>query len=800
MFARFEGHRARIERLTAGVDLPSRRQVGQFDLGRAQRLAKVGFNDKGEFSPPQPAVKPRWRNASWATSNTTIATALFVAAGFAFFTTWFLLSPAVEKADRTLLLAMVLLNVAIALGFVTLVALRLWHVWSDRRNQLAGSQTQMQLAGMFALVAVAPAVIAFLFALTILRTSLNDVFSDRVERYNETARDVANALVEMRTSELELTLNQIAFDIRRNEVAGVGLEAAPIGFRQYLLAQAQVRGLAAIFLASESGNPIVRAEIDERPYNLPPAAILKQLADSPPGSVVFGVSDEKKYDMFRGALKLPDYGGGILIVYEPIDQRTSAQLIAVNAMRRDWDDARRGRGRAENVFALGYTVLAVIIFCGAVWVALWAATRMVRPIGRLVRMAERVSGGDLGARVEVLKDDGELGALSRAMNHMTAQLQTQRNDLIETNKQFDRRRRFTEAVLSGVSAGVVGIDADGRVTIANRFAADFLGIEAGRLAGAPIGNLLPELQGLLAEAGFEPGREAGGEIELDRHGRKRTISVRIVAYEMDGQRSFVATFDDITQLISAQRNAAWGDVARRIAHEIKNPLTPIQLSAERLRRKYLGEITTQPDIFDKCTETIIRHVSDIGRMVDEFSSFARMPKPVIGREDIVELVKSAMFPQRVANADIVYQFVGPEGPRWASCDGRLIVQALSNLLKNAAESIGGRVGAEGGDQRSGAIRVALVDLPGFVRVDVADNGVGLPIAERHRLTEPYMTTRAKGTGLGLAIVRKVVEEHGGYLEFNDDDSLGPTGARVSLVLPAEAALEAHVVAAATAAE
>jgi two-component system nitrogen regulation sensor histidine kinase NtrY len=764
-------------------------------------LAKGDVIGIGEESATGPIPGSRRRIGAWAPSNTAIATALLVAAGFAFFTTWFLLSPAVETADRTLLLSMVLLNVAIAAGFVTLVGLRLWHVWSDRRHQLAGSQTHMRLAGMFALVAVAPAVIAFLFALTILRTSLNDVFSDRVERYNETARDVANALVEMRTGELELTLNQIAFDIRRNEDAGAGLEAAPIGFRQYLMAQAQVRGLAAIYLVSEKGNPIVRAEITERPYNLPPAAILDQLAESPPGSVVFGVSDDKKFDMFRGALKLPDYGGGILIVYEPIDSRTSAQLIAVSAMRRDWDDARRGRGRAENVFALGYAVLATIILSGAVWVALWAATRLVQPIGRLVKMADRVSAGDLGARVEVSKDDGELGALARAMNHMTAQLQTQRNDLIETNKQFDRRRRFTEAVLSGVSAGVVGVDADGRVTIANRFAADFLGMDAGRLAGAAVADILPELQGLFTEAGFEPGREVGDEIELDRHGRKRTISVRIVAYEMDGKRSHVVTFDDITQLISAQRNAAWGDVARRIAHEIKNPLTPIQLSAERLRRKYLGEITTQPDIFDKCTETIIRHVNDIGRMVDEFSSFARMPKPVISREDLRELVKSAIFPQRVANADIQYIFEGPERPCWVLCDGRLIVQALSNLLKNAAESVAARASGEGGGEAAGGVtKVVLAEMQGFMRVDVIDNGVGLPKAERHRLTEPYMTTRDKGTGLGLAIVRKVVEEHGGYLEFDDDLSLGRTGARVSLVLPAEAAPGSRLAAEATAAE
>jgi two-component system nitrogen regulation sensor histidine kinase NtrY len=250
----------------------------------------------------------------------------------------------------------------------------------------------------------------------------------------------------------------------------------------------------------------------------------------------------------------------------------------------------------------------------------------------------------------------------------------------------------------------------------------------------------------------------------------------------------VVTFDDITQLISAQRNAAWGDVARRIAHEIKNPLTPIQLSAERLRRKYLDEVKTAPEIFDKCTETIIRHVSDIGRMVDEFSSFARMPKPVIAREDLRELVRSAVFAQRVSNPEIDYA-IDADAPVFADCDGRLIVQTLGNLLKNAAESIGARIAT--GDPLAGRIAVSLHEDGAYARMDVVDNGIGLPKAERHRLTEPYMTTRAKGTGLGLAIVRKVVEEHGGYLEFDDDSSVGPTGARVSLALPKSEASDAR---------
>jgi len=749
---------------------------------KSRALTDEPAEDDQSGAEPETGVRVRRRQRQWAVSNAAIAGALTVAAAVACFTTWFLLSPAVETADRRLLIGMIAGNVLIAVGFVAIVGTRFWHVLSERRHQLAGSKTHMQLVGMFALVAVAPSVIAFLFALTILRASLNDVFSDRIERYHQAARDVANNLIEMKTGQLELAMIQIAFDIRRNEQAGVGLAGAPIGFRQYLIAQAGVRGLAAIDILDSTGGILLRAEIEHRVYNLPSGEIMKSLATSSPGSVVHGVNDDVSFDMFRGLMKLPDYDGGILVVYEPIDAKTSSQLQAMKALRTDWDDAKRGRSRAENVFALGFSLLAVIILSGAVWFALWAATRIVRPIGRLMRMAGRVSAGDLAARVEVYKDDGELGALARSMNHMTAQLQTQRDDLVETNKQFDHRRRFTEAVLSGVSAGVIGVSSDGRVTIINRFASDLLGVDGGRLAGARIEDVLPELQGLLADAGVRETGEAFEQIELVRGGRTRTVNVGIVADEVDGETSFVVTFDDITQLISAQRNAAWGDVARRIAHEIKNPLTPIQLSAERLRKKYSQEIKSAPEVFDKCTDTIIRHVHDIGRMVDEFSSFARMPKPVIAREDLRELAKSAVFAQRVTNADIDYVVEQPDAGVFANCDGRLIVQALGNLLKNAAESIGARTSAESAPA-PGRIKISIAERGDFARIDVIDNGVGLPRAERHRLTEPYMTTRAKGTGLGLAIVRKVIEEHGGYLEFNDDASVGATGARVSLVLP-----------------
>ncbi len=721
----------------------------------------------------------------WAMSNTLAAASLAGAGIVAFATAWFLLSPAVERADRSFLIALIVGNVVIAAAFATLIAARLWHLWSNRRNQLAGSATHFKLVLLFSALAVIPAIIAFVFAFTILRSSLNDVFGERVEKYQNTARDLANGLIEYKRAEMELMLNQIAFDIRRNEELGLGLEGTPIGFREYLYTQAEIRRLDALYVLDSTGAILVRAEIRPGSYRLPSQATMADLASKPAGAGSFGVNDERRYERFRVVLKIADYGGGYLIAYQPMETETARRLTAVTAVKEDWEEAKVGRARAERVFLAGYVILAVIILFAAIWLALWAATRIVQPIGRLIQMAGRVSSGDLGARVEVYREDGEIGVLARSMNHMTAQLQTQRDDLIETNKQFDRRRLFTEAVLSGVSAGVVGVTPGGRLAIANRSAAEFFGRPPPQLVGLDFTDVLAEASELFDAAATPPFAEVADQITVERDGRIRTLSVRIVSAEIDGARSYVVTFDDISELISAQRSAAWGDVARRIAHEIKNPLTPIQLSAERLRRKYSGEIKTAPEIFDRCTETIIRHVGDIGRMVDEFSSFARMPKPVIAAEDMREIVRSAVFPQRVAFPEIEFLVETPDRPLIVRCDARLIAQAMGNLLKNAAESIGARLA--GDDNAPGRVRVLLTATDGAASLSIADNGVGLPRAERHRLTEPYMTTRAKGTGLGLAIVRKVIEEHDGHLKFDDCAELGATGAVVTFVLPLEAA-------------
>jgi two-component system nitrogen regulation sensor histidine kinase NtrY len=453
-----------------------------------------------------------------------------------------------------------------------------------------------------------------------------------------------------------------------------------------------------------------------------------------------------------------------------------ARLIQFDKSVNDYRDTEKRRGTLQTLFALSYLSTAWLVLLAAVWLGLSNATRIAEPIGALADAAARVASGELAVRVKAGSARDEVQALGRAFNRMSEQIEAQRDALVRARSDAEQRSGFTQAVLSGVSAGVVGLDRSGRVTAINRSAETLLNLPLDTAVGRRLADLAPEFGEMLNLA------PANGEeairVDLVRDTDARHLSVRASA--APGGEGLVLTFDDMTKLISAQRQEAWKDVARRIAHEIKNPLTPIQLSAERLKKKYSQEIASDRETFDRCIDTILRQVADIGRMVDEFSTFARMPVPRMAEEDLAEIVRSAAFGQRLAFADTRFDVETPEGGAPVRCDGRLIAQALTNLLKNAAEAIQTRRLADG-EPKEGRVLVRLSEQGGEVRIDVIDNGAGFPAKERNRLVEPYVTTRAKGTGLGLAIVQRVAEDHGGRLELGDAPGGGP-GARVSMIL------------------
>ena len=497
-----------------------------------------------------------------------------------------------------------------------------------------------------------------------------------------------------------------------------------------------------------------------------PARALQEAAN---GQIVFLTGREGEDDRVRALVKLDRFVDTYLYVSRFVDARVLNRVARAKAGVTEYEELEQARYGIQTKFHLIFLALALLVLLAAVAVGLWLANRLVQPIGSLANAAERIRAGDLSARVEENPSEDEISMLSRAFNRMTDQLQSQRNELVEANKQLDSRRRFTETVLSGVTAGVIGLDHRGVVNLPNRSALQMLSEQDDSLVGKKFTDIAPEMAQLFKDVRKRPDRVAEAQVIIERGGRKRNLLVRIAAEAADGKiLGYVVTFDDITTLVTAQRTAAWADVARRIAHEIKNPLTPIQLSAERLRRKYEKEIQTDRNIFERCTSTIIRQVGDIRRMVDEFSGFARMPAPEMGNVEIVDIVKQAIFLQEVANPKIEYTFVPAIKPIYMRCDGRQISQALTNIIKNAGEGVS--VQEERwteSEPYKGRIVVSISQKADDIIISVADNGCGLDDSVKDRVTEPYVTTHGKGSGLGLAIVNKIMEDHGGELQIEN---------------------------------
>jgi len=428
------------------------------------------------------------------------------------------------------------------------------------------------------------------------------------------------------------------------------------------------------------------------------------------------------------------------------------------------------RGRLLFEFGLVYLGLAIIVILASVWGALWFAERLSRPVGRLAAAAERVGEGDLDAKVPIESSNDEIGVLGTTFNRMTEQLKDQRQELVGINIETERQRRLFDSVLSGVTAGILGLDAKGRVETGNRAAEKLLNIDLSERVGQGIDEVTPEFSHLFH--GFLSGEQddAVSEIELRRRGQVERLLVRVGARSDHGQvEGYVITFDDITALVAAQRMAAWGDVARRIAHEIKNPLTPIKLSAERMRRKFGAVPGVDSDAMDQYVDVIVRQTEDLRRIVDEFSKFARMPAAELRRKDILPVLRDATYLAESANPGIGYRLELPEFPVVFDYDETMMSQAFNNILKNASEAIEARI--ETGNEAPGAIDVTAIWDGNTLVLSVKDNGIGLP-EDRSNLAEPYVTHRDEGTGLGLSIVKKIVEEHGGNLDLRDAPSTG----------------------------
>ncbi|MEC7463245.1 MAG: PAS domain-containing sensor histidine kinase [Pseudomonadota bacterium] len=702
-----------------------------------------------------------------------LLTVVALLSAFATYAAFTGMSPIGTDTRTVLILLQIDLVVFLLLGLV--VARNLVGLWMERRRGQVGSRLHTRLVMLFSLIALAPAIIVSVFSAFFFNYGMENWFSERVRTAIIDSRAVADAYLKEHQQVIRGDILSMARDLDR---ALPIMDGNPRQFRRILAAQGLVRNLSEIYIFDGTGRVLAQWNLgfilDREPVS---PEIMKRARQ---GEVVIITSETD--DRLRAVLKLDRSVDSFLYVGRFVEPNVLEHIEKTQRAAREYEEIEGRRSSIEITFAMIFILVGLLLLFAAIWVGLVFANRLSRPISELASAAERVRSGDLTARVREAPNTDELRLLSRAFNRMTDQLEGQRHELVQANRQLDERRNFIETVLSGVSAGVIGLDKNGCINLANTSANSLLSIDLDTEIGKKIGDVLPEFGDLITQAYAKPGFLIEEQVSIRRNGRPSMYFVRLAADVVSSEiMGFVVTFDDITELMAAQRKAAWSDVARRIAHEMKNPLTPIQLSAERLRRKYLAEVKTDPDTFANCTDTIIRQVGDIGRMVDEFSSFARMPRPVMSSINLVSVCREALVLPRSAHSKIRFEAKVPDKPIWISGDSRQLSQVMTNLVQNAIDAIESRRrNTRAGDIFEGSIEVRAYINEAEAIVEVLDNGKGLPLESRERLTEPYVTTRAKGTGLGLAIVKTILEDHGARLKL--EDRIG-AGAHIEVRFP-----------------
>jgi two-component system, NtrC family, nitrogen regulation sensor histidine kinase NtrY len=668
------------------------------------------------------------------------------------------------EPTRQVVYSFLLINAATILLLVGIIIREVWQVIQARRRGRAAARLHVQIVSLFSIIAVLPAVVVAIVANITLDRGLDRLFSGPTRAAIENSLNIAHAYV-----------NEHAYLIN-GDILGMANDlsnARPLfdqdrqSFFELLTNNAASRNLPGAMLIDKDRNILVTAQTGiQQQFSTPPQEFLSNIGESKPEIAVF---PEENY--VAAIIRLRGFTDTFLYVARLLDPRVVSQLKQTQASVAEYAQIESRRLGIQVAFALMFAVIALTILMASVLIGLNFANWLVSPIRNLMSAANIVSTGDLHVQVPVHKSEGDLAQLGETFNKMTAELRTQRDELVNASDLIDSRRRFIEAVLSSASAGIIGVDASGSVGILNRSAEKLIGHAESETLDHPLSDVLPELDDMMKTAREGTQRLVQGQITITRDGHERNLSVRVSAEQTSQSRdSYIITLDDITELVSAQRTSAWGDVARRIAHEIKNPLTPIQLSAERIRRKFGKVIIEDKGIFEQCTDTIVRQVDDIRRMVDEFSRFARMPKPVMEGEDVADTVRQAVFLMKVGHPDLDIEADIKQDPIRAQFDRRLISQALTNIIKNATEAIEQVPPEELG---KGRIDVVAARENDDIVIDVIDNGIGLPKVSRARLLEPYVTTRQKGTGLGLAIVGRVLEDHGGRIELKDASDFRP---------------------------
>ncbi len=677
--------------------------------------------------------------------------------------------------------AVVLMDLVYVLLVAALVMRQVARVIAARRRRSAGSKLHLRLTTVFTFMALVPTILVAVFAAVTLNFGLEGWFSERVRNVVNNSLTAAQAYEREHRDSIEADANLLANYLnaqrRRSPTMTIG------DLREYLnRGQLQLtRAVSEAYVIDSTGELLARGERSylfdfEKPSD-------SELDRAMAGQVV--IIEDWPNSEFRALISLTAYADRILYVTRDVDGEILALLDDTKATVALYNQLETARGTLLFEFALIYLGFALIVILAALWFGIWFAERLSRPVGRLASAVERVGEGDFDVRVREETTDDEIAVLGKAFNRMTQQVKTQRDALISVNEETERRRRLFDSVLSGVTAGVIGLGPDGDVQFVNSAAQRLLNISTDKILGHLLVDTVPEFSDLFTKAQDRGSAETQAEIELIRAGVHENLLVRVASRQgEDGEtEGYVIAFDDVTDLVSAQRMAAWGDVARRIAHEIKNPLTPIRLSAERMRRK-LGPLVNDEErnSLEQYTDVIIRQTNDLRRIVDEFAKFARMPAAQKTSADLLKVIESVVLLQREAGDGVEIEFQTELGAIPMVIDESLMSQALTNLVKNAREAIAER---QKSDPINGKIKVNVEDTGTQIVIRIQDNGIGLP-EKRSRLFEPYVTHRDEGTGLGLPIVKKIIEDHDGYLDLRDApafDGDSHVGAEIYISLP-----------------
>jgi len=699
--------------------------------------------------------------------------------------TFLVLGPLDQGASALSLRLVLLADLVYVIVVAALVMGSLVRMVAARRAQSAGSRLHLRLTAAFALIALVPTVSVAVFAGLTVNVGLEGWFSERVRNVVGASLSAAEAYEDEQRQDLRTDAEALASFLSSLQTGGVLVSDGEL---RQVLGQAQSRiqrGLREAYIIDTSGEIRARGEGSylfdfEQPD-------LDQLTRATAGETV--VIKDWAQNEFRALVRLGGIGNRFLLVSRNVDGEILALLDDTQETVRLYNQLESERGRILFEFGLLYLGFAVILILAAIWMGLWFAERLSGPVGRLAGAAQRVGAGDLDVTVREEEGDDEIAMLGQLFNQMTKRLKGQRDTLLATNEQIDRRRRLFDSVLSSVTAGLVGLDAKGRVTFVNRSAERLLQLDEGAGQKTAISVAVPEFGPLFERLRANPRIEvAQEEVKMSRGGQLESLLVRMSTRRSEEGKleGYVVAFDDVTDLVAAQRMAAWGDVARRIAHEIKNPLTPIQLSAERIKRKFSRMLSDEDaQSLEQYTDVIVRQTGDLRRIVDEFSKFARMPEPERRMHDIAKLLRDAVTLEEARGGDVRLVVDIPDGVVMAEFDDTMIGQAVTNLIKNAGEAIESLYEKGAPEGHVPEVRVAMQADTNEIRIAISDNGIGLP-HDRARLFEPYVTTRAAGTGLGLPIVKKIIEEHGGTLTLTDADPFDDTahkGARADIRLP-----------------